>query len=215
MFITLEGGEGAGKTSVAKMLAAYFENKGIEVLLTREPGGCLLSEEIRTLVLEKKTTIYPRAELLLFLAARVQHLEEEILPALKRGVVVICDRFHDSTIAYQGYGRDLGASFVEDLCYKACTSFDGNSHFKPDLTFFLDVPVEVGLKRAFERRGGDDRIGQEKKVFHEKVREGFLALAKNEPDRIVTIDATYPLEIVLKNVEQELIRKGIDETYRK
>jgi dTMP kinase len=200
LFITLEGGEGVGKTTVAQILKSFFEAKGLTVLLTREPGGCHLSEEVRELLLRKRTKIFPKAELLLFLAARAQHIEEEILPALKKGCVVICDRFHDSSIAYQGFGRDLGEDEVKTLCEKGCGSL------RPDLTLLLDAPVEIGLKRASQRGELDDRIGEEIKTFHEKVREGFLTLAKKEPNRMVVIDATLPLKEVIEKIEHVLCK---------
>lgn len=194
LFITFEGGEGAGKTTLIDRLAKQFPS----VLQTREPGGTLLSEKIRALLLENHNApISSQAELLLFLAARAQHLQEKIIPALREGTTVLCDRFNESTIVYQGIARGLGKKYVQDLCNLSC----GNP--SADLTFYLDVPPEIGLKRASDRDTETDRIGSETLAFHNRVREGFLLLAKENP-RIKVIDATQSADHVYKQVLKEL-----------
>lgn len=199
MFITLEGGEGSGKTSLLLQLAAHFRSRGKEVVTTREPGGCLLAERVRALVLEEKAgvPISPLAELLLFLSARAQHIHEVILPALEAGKIVLCDRFHDSTLAYQGVGRALGLEEVRELCDKA------SQGLWPDRTFFLDVPPHLGLARARgvnkkEAASGEgDRIESAGLAFHEQVRQAFLQLAQAEPDRACVLDGSQSQQEVL------------------
>jgi dTMP kinase len=185
VFITLEGGEGAGKSTLQKHLAARLQAEGRQVLTTREPGGSDLGQQVREWVLDHNA-ISSRAELLLFLADRAQHVEQVILPALKEEKVVLCDRYSDSSIAYQGYGRDIGGELVQQLCDFATAGL------QPSLTLLLDIPPEQGLARA----PGRDRMESEELLFHEKVREGFHALAGQQPDRFVTIDATASLEEV-------------------
>jgi len=199
-FITLEGGEGAGKTTLINQIEAALLEKGYAVVKTREPGGSLLSEEIRSLVLCHKEDykIAPRAELLLFLAARAQHLEEKILPALEQGKIVLCDRFNDSTIVYQGIARQLGQAFVTQLCQHVC----GNTQV--NLTLLLDIDPAIGLKRvhdAYQSKdkevASQDRIELEQIDFHIKIREGFLSLAASEPERMKIIDASLSKSEVL------------------
>jgi dTMP kinase len=187
MFLTLEGGEGAGKSTLSKILKERFQAGGDEVVLTREPGGSLLGELIRDFALNPKYSPSPKAELLLFLAARAQHLDELILPALAEGKMVLCDRFHDSTIAYQGYGREADIQEVTDLCMAV------SGKYQPDLTLYLDIDPAIGLKRGSE---APDRLEQETLCFHQRLRRGFQELAKAHPDRIVTLDATLPIEEV-------------------
>lgn len=194
-FLTLEGGEGAGKSSVLEALKRGFEKEGIPVLFTREPGGTPLGEEIRHLLLapQQKYSVGPWAELFLFLSARAQHVEEVILPALEKGTWVLCDRFSDSTIAYQGYARGLGWERVQELCSAS------TGGLVPDLTLYLDVDPKEGLQRSrgVEKKEAEgqewDRLEQEALQFHEKVREGFLLLAEREK-RIQVIDANQSLE---------------------
>lgn len=199
-FITLEGGEGSGKTTLLHQLAAFLTKRGFDVLTTREPGGSQLGETIRDLVLHHHASlsITTKAELLLFLAARAQHIEEKILPALKAGQIVLCDRFNDSTIAYQGGARGLGIEYVRNLCQLICESVT------PELTLFLDVPPEIGLARSRlvqkEHAGvGElDRIESEALSFHQKIQSAFEYLAREEPLRIYTINATKTQEEVQK-----------------
>jgi dTMP kinase len=182
MFVTFEGGEGAGKSTLIKRLTSALEASQSPVFSTREPGGSALGEQLRELLLTFSGTLATRAELALFLAGRAQHLQEAILPALKEGKVVLCDRFNDSTIAYQAYGRGLELEAVR----KACQFF--SQGMEPDLTFYLDLDPSIGIervKRAFQL----DRFEQEQIAFHQKIRAGFLALAKENPRRIHVIDA--------------------------
>lgn len=186
LFITLEGPEGGGKTTQAQALAEWLRARGQAVVITREPGGDPLSEQIRALLQDPSLPLAPRAELLLFLAARAQHVAQVIRPALERGETVLCDRFSDSTIAYQSFGAGLPIASVRALNTFAT---DG---LEPDLTLLLDLDVAVGLQRQQEWTRMELR-GQE---FHRRVREGFLHLAKTNPERIRIIDAGQPLEAV-------------------
>lgn len=189
--ITFEGGDGGGKTTLIRSIKEALEAKGLTVLSTREPGGTPLGESIRTLVLNTPISIHPMAELLLFLSSRVQHLEEVIKPALKKGVYVLCDRFNDSSMAYQGVARQLGLEKVEDLCRLATDPFE------PDLTFYLDIDPKIGLQRA-SQVSPHDRLEQEKLDFHQRVQEGFLLLCQRFPHRIHKLDATHPPNAVFK-----------------
>lgn len=196
LFITIEGGEGSGKSTLSQKLAEELQKRGYEVVKTREPGGSALSEYLRNLLLNPspQMKIGSRAELLLFLAARAQHIEELIAPALRESKVVICERFNDSTIAYQGSARHLGMHAVENLCKAA---FEGCS--QPDCTLFLDIDPEEGFKRVKAQRGeAIDRMEKEKLQFHREVRQGYLHLADQHQDRIVVLDAALPLETVFK-----------------
>jgi dTMP kinase len=186
MFITFEGGEGAGKSTLARRVFEELK-RDKSVIFTREPGGTPFGEEIRNWLLHKKDDIKitARAELFLFLAARAQHIEEVIEPALRAGKIVLCDRFSDSTVAYQGEARGLGLDYVLECSDLACM------HLRPDLTFFVDLEPKLGLERVARRRarsGKADRIEEEEFSFHESVYKGFLALAQAFPERIVKLD---------------------------
>jgi dTMP kinase len=198
-FITIEGGEGSGKTTLIKRLKELFSEE--DVVVTREPGSTSLGEKIRQLLLEKdiKTPVSPYAELSLFLAARAQHIEDVIRPALNNKKIVICDRYNDSTIAYQGYARELGVEKVKDLC-----DFISQG-VTPNVTFYLDIEPSMGLERIKAKKPYD-RIESEKILFHQKIREGFLQIAKEEPGRFHVIDATSSPEDVFSSVES-LIKK--------
>lgn len=186
-FITLEGGEGVGKTTNLNYLKDYLTSHGIPVILTREPGGTRLAEKIRTMLLQQTDEIITdQAELLLMFAARSQHIKHVIGPALHDGSWVICDRFTDATYAYQGGGRNMSAHAIQWL-----EQFVQGS-LKPDLTFLLDAPVEIGLKRA-RHRGALDRIESETLAFFEQVRRAYLLQAKLEPERIKVIKSDQPL----------------------
>lgn len=182
MFLSIEGGDGAGKTTLIHYLKKVFEEKRRQVLITREPGGCPLAEQIRDWLLsaDSSVSIGKRAEMLLFLAARAQNIEEVIKPALDVGTFVICDRFHDSTVAYQAYGRQEDPLFVRRLCHEAC------GLLVPELTLYLDVDVEVGKGRI---SGSKDRIEAEAQTFHERVRAGYWQIAQDDPSRFFIIDA--------------------------
>lgn len=195
LFVTLEGGEGAGKSTLMHALAQVLKDQGYVVVTTREPGGTPLGEKIRQWLLshDSDVSIGAQAELLLFLAARAQHIEELIAPALSRGEVVICDRFHDSTIAYQVAGRGLDGKATDQLCRLVCREY------MPDLTLFLDVETEVGLNRARKRSAQvSDRIESEKIEFHIRVRQAFLSLVQQEPERIHRVDANREKSAVFK-----------------
>ena len=179
--ITLEGIEGCGKSTQARLLAWRLREAGHRVLLTAEPGGTRLGKTARAALLDPKRRIEPLAEWFLFEADRAQHVGEVINPALRRGMVVICDRFSDSTRAYQGFGRGFGLEAVESVDRLA------TGGLKPRLTFVLDLPVSEGLKRA-RKRGKLSRIEREQLKFHEKIRAAFLVLATREPDRIKVVD---------------------------
>ncbi len=182
LFITFEGGEGCGKSLQAKRLFKRLEVLGIPVLLTREPGGTPLGERISRWLKWSHPDITPLTELMLFNASRAQLVAEVIMPALKEGKVVICDRYTDSTIAYQSYGRGLDLEMVRTL------NRDATQGLKPTLTFLLDIPAEDGLARKGDRK--QDRFEQERISFHRRVRQGYLKLALEEPERWLVIDAT-------------------------
>lgn len=205
-FITFEGGDGSGKTTLIDKVLENLSLRGFKVIKTREPGGTKLSEEVRTLVL--KNTDYevsPYAELCLYLAARAQHIKEVIRPSLDQGKIVLCDRFNDSTIAYQGYGRNLDVDKVESFCAFV------TENLKPDLTFYLNIDPKVAIKRAKKPidnlQKGYDRIENEKISFHEKIREAFLTLSEKEPDRFIIIDASKTKEEVLKTALEALEKR--------
>jgi thymidylate kinase len=198
VFIVVEGGEGAGKTQFTQALSKRLMEEGKEVVLTREPGGSALGEQLRDLVLDVTQEISSYAELLLFLAARAQHIQEKILPALESGKTVICDRFHDSTIVYQGIAGGLGEAFVTDLCYRVV----GDEPFLPDITFLLDLPEKEGLLRK-TRQKNLDRFEQKPTSFHRAAREGFISLAERSPDRYKILDALLPTEV---SVDQALLQ---------
>lgn len=183
-FITLEGGEGGGKSTQARRLAEMLERETGEILLTREPGGSPGAEQIRGLLVDGEVHRWDAVtETLLHFAARRDHLANTVRPALERGAWVISDRFADSTMAYQGYGHGVDRSAIADL-YRICVG-----SLKPDLTLILDLPVEAGLARAVGRGGGEDRYERMDVAFHERLRQGFLEIARQEPARCVVIDA--------------------------
>lgn len=198
LFITLEGGEGAGKSTQIDKLRVWWENRGRKVLVTRQPGGTPMAEKIRDLVLHDDSgSIDPLTELLLLFAARAQFLHEQVRPALARGVVVLCDRFTDSTYAYQGAGRGMPATQISALE----TLVHGD--LQPDLTLLLDLPVSEGMARAAGRSAAD-RIEQESLAFFERVRQGFLQRARSQPDRFVVVDASGTPQEVWMLISAEL-----------
>ncbi len=185
LFITLEGGEGSGKSTQSKRLQAILESEGHSVVITREPGGSPGAEAIRSLLVTGETDRWDgMTEALLLFAARRDHVERTIKPALDRGAIVICDRFTDSTMAYQGYGHDLGREPVEQLNKIALNDI------KPDITLILDLAVEEGLKRAVSRGGDEQRYEDMDVAFHHRLREGFIDISKRDPNRCHIIDAT-------------------------
>ena len=192
MFISLEGPDGAGKSSVLEALIPILEAKGQAFVTTREPGGVAVAEKIRDVVLDPKhTEIDEKTELLLYIASRRQHLVERILPALDRGEMVLVDRFIDSSVAYQGFGRGLK---VADIDWLNDFATDG---LKPDLTLYFDIEAEEGLARiAKSKERGADRLDRESVEWHQRVREGYLSILEKEPNRVRKIDASQPLEKV-------------------
>lgn len=198
LFITIEGPDGAGKSTQVPFLKRTLEEKGYNVVLTREPGGTVIGEKIRELLLDKTNKeMSDTTEALLYAASRAQHVAELILPALKEGKVVLCDRFVDSSIAYQGEGRGLGMGPIENINDFATMGL------KPDLTIFLDIDPEKGLKRVKATKEVD-RLEQEKLDFHRKVYKGYKELAKKDPKRIKVIDASQTMEEVSRDIEREI-----------
>ncbi len=194
-FITFEGAEGSGKSTQIRNAVAFLKKKGRSVVMLREPGGTRISERVREILLDKNNKEMSHiTELLLYLAARAQIVHEKILPALKEGKVVICDRFEDSTRAYQGFGRKIPLAAIEEASKLV------RGTLKPDLTFVLDIDIVKGLKRG----GRHDRIERESLSFHERVRRGFLALAKKEPRRMVVLDTSQSMELVSQEVWERL-----------
>ncbi|MCI1245400.1 MAG: dTMP kinase [Bacilli bacterium] len=194
MFITMEGGEGSGKSTAIKEIVAELRKEGHEVVLTREPGGTPISEEIRDIILDKKNTAMdPKTEALLYAASRRQHIVEKILPALKAGKIVICDRYLDSSLAYQGGARGIGIDKVYEMNQFATEGL------LPDLTILFDIEPKEGLKRIADNAGREvNRLDIERLPFHEKVRASFRKLAKRFPDRYVVIDASKGKKEVLE-----------------
>ena len=198
--ITIEGPDGAGKSTGAKKVAAYLRAKGHRVYLTREPGGTRIGEKIREILLDSQNKEMDfKTEVLLYAAARAQILEEAIKPNLAKGIIVICDRFVDSSIAYQGYGRNLDLEFVKRVNYLTIAGCI------PDLTILLDLPVREGLQRV-RNQGRPDRLENEEISFHRQVREGFLKIAAEETVRVKKLDAFNPPEIVYENMIQLIER---------
>lgn len=198
-FLTFEGPECAGKTTHIRMLKEHFQKKGAEILVTREPGGTEIGEELRDIVKHHigESAVVDEAELLLFAASRAQLVRKVILPALEKGVNVICDRFADSTTAYQGYARGIDLDFIAKLnAFATCGCF-------PDLTIILDLDPEKSLERRLKRDETlllEDRIESEELGFHRKVRNGFLKIAAMEPNRVKVINTDQPAEIVHRQI---------------
>ena len=197
MLITIEGGEGAGKSTVMTAIVELLSARGREVVQTREPGGTIVGEAIRALLLDPAGRLAAETELLLMFAARAQLVREVIRPALARGAVVLSDRFTDASFAYQGGGRGIDMSCIAELERWV-------AGIKPDLTFLLDIGVEQGLQRARTRGGEPDRIESERGDFFQRVRAAYLARAAAEPERFRVIDASQSQEMVLAEVSREL-----------
>ncbi|HBG49404.1 MAG TPA: dTMP kinase [Cyanobacteria bacterium UBA9971] len=191
LFITFEGADGSGKSTQLKMAAEFFRNKGFEVVSTRDPGGTPLGQKIREILLHHDGKVASYCELFLYLADRAQHIDEKIIPALEEGKVVLCDRYVDSSLAYQGYARGIDTEEILMLNNIVAKSL------MPDLTFVFDVSIEVAEQRVGETK---DRLESEAKEFHQKVRFGFLDLAKKFPNRIKVIDANQEIEKVHSDV---------------
>lgn len=195
LFVTFEGGEGSGKSTVLKQVNKILLSEGHSTLLTREPGGTPISEQIRNVILDKaNTSMDPRTEALLYAASRRQHLVEKIWPALKEGKIVLCDRFLDSSLAYQGGARGLGMDEILEV-----NRYATEGQF-PDITLFFDLDPSIGLQRIAANAGREvNRLDLERMTFHEKVRASFQKLASLYPERYVTIDASQPLEKVVED----------------
>lgn len=207
-FVTFEGIEGSGKTTQIGYLETYLKQKGFKVVRTREPGGTRLGERLRNVLLKEKLEISPYAELFLIMAQRAQHMEEVILPSLNEGKFVLCDRFIDATVAYQGYGRGIDLDLIKYLNQIV------TRNVKPHLTLLLDCDVDASLGR--KARVGEirkDRFEREEKEFHERVRRGYLEIAASEPERIVILDGTKQRTVLKREaisaVQKILIAHGI------
>ena len=203
-FITFEGIEGSGKTTQIQLLTEQMEQQGHQIVVTREPGGCPIADRIRGILLNpENSALVPRAELLLYAAARAQHVNEIISPALKAGKTVLCDRFTDATLAYQGYGRGLDHSLIKQLNLLA------SGDIQPDLTLLLDLPVEQGLGRALQREEiqqdrTEGRFEREALEFHQSVRDGYHALADQDPERFRVIDADRSLQQIHSEITETI-----------
>jgi len=208
-FITFEGIEGSGKSTQIALLANYLSARGIRNVLTREPGGTLIGDQVRKILLDPANrSLDPTAELLLYAASRAQHLREIILPALANGMTVLCDRFSDATLAYQGYGRRLDIEMIRSLDRIVTTGM------RPDLTILFDIEATMGIARARGRNNSlgleaEARFENEELVFHDRVRQGYLKLVAQEPARFRIVDASGTSEAV-----QEQVRKIVDERLR-
>lgn len=199
IFITFEGIDGCGKSTQCEMLKDYLKDSGKDFIFVREPGGTVIGERIREILLDKKNSqMTPRAELLLFEAARAQITDEVIKPALEEGKIVLCDRFFDSSSAYQGMARGMGMDFVASLNMAA------TGGLKPDITFFFDISAEEALLRRGKRGEASDRIELAGLKFQEDVRKGYLELAAKSEGRVVTLDATKSIEEIFEEVKESL-----------
>lgn len=193
-FITFEGGEGSGKTSIINKLVPLLEKEGISCLTSREPGGVEIAEKIRNIILDPANTkMCYETEALLFAASRMQHLKEKIIPALEEDKLVICDRYLDSSLVYQGICRGLGIDKVKTVNSFACD-------YMPSITFFIDVTPEVGLARLKGRSEKLDRLDKEKIDFHNKIYNGYVTLANVYPDRIKRIDGNRDIDLIVKDI---------------
>ncbi len=198
VFITFEGSEGCGKSTQVKLLCAFLKKKRKNVLWIREPGGIKISEKIRDILLDDRNKEMARScEVLLYMAARAQLVEEKILPALKKGAVIVCDRFLDSTLAYQGYGCGVNVAFIKKIGDYV------TRHIKPDLSFLLDLETYKGLSRIQKPK---DRIEQRSLSYHNRVRKGYLAIAKQEPRRVKVVNARQSREEIQEIIQQHVLR---------
>ncbi len=206
-FITFEGIEGCGKSTQVRLAAERLSRTGHEVVVTREPGGCPIADAIRAILLDaRNSAMVPMTELLLYAAARAQHIAEVVEPALASGKIVLCDRFTDSTLTYQGFGRKLDRELIAQLNTLAAGSI------KPDMTLLFDCPVETGLARAMARINAnsaarEERFEQESLLFHERIRDGFLSLAAAEPSRFVVLDGSRSIGEIETMVTESILMR--------
>lgn len=198
-FITFEGPEGSGKTTVIREITQRLESEGWEVVVTREPGGVKTGEDIRKILLEGEA-IDDRSEALLFAASRREHLVNKVLPALREGKVVLCDRYIDSSLAYQGYARGIGVEEVRSI-----NEFAINGLY-PDLTLYLDIRASVGIQRINDNQRTQNRLDREKLDFHEKVVEGYRQIIHNKPNRFAVINAEQSIEEVVNSAYESIIK---------
>lgn len=200
LFITFEGGEGSGKTTIIEELKKKLENK-YSLVLSREPGGVKIAEDIRKIILDPlNTAMCDETEALLFAASRMQHLKEKVIPALNEGKIVLCDRYIDSSLVYQGYSRGLGIEKVLEVNGFA-------TKYMPLITFFIDVTPEVGLSRLKGRNNKIDRLDQEKFEFHKKIYEGYLKLCEMYPNRIVKINGDRPINDIVEEIYGIIVQR--------
>lgn len=205
LFVTFEGIEGCGKTTQITRLAEALRQQNLDIVVTREPGGCQISDKIRSILLDSKNdSMVPETELLLYTAARAQHMSQVVRPALDQGKIVLCDRFCDATLAYQGYGRHLDLEIINQLNHYAC---QGTT---PDVTLLLDLPVQDGLGRARNRNAqsetlDEDRFEQESLKFHQRIRDAYLLFSQQQSDRIKVIDATGDFDEVYHRISSTLL----------
>ena len=201
LFISIEGPDGAEKTTVLEYFIGFFQDREVELVMTREPGGTPIGEKLRSILLDKNNSeMSAITEMLIYAASRAQHVAQLIRPAIERGAVVVCDRYIDSSIAYQGYGRSLGG-MVEEVNLHA---IDG---IQPDLTIFLDLDPEVGKRRILCDRKECDRLEQEKLEFHYRVYEGYKAIEKAHPNRVVAVDASRTIEELREEIYKRIFRR--------
>lgn len=200
LFVTFEGGDASGKTTQIGLLADWLKEQGKTVVVTREPGGSDLGNELRDIVLHRRGFIAPRAEALIYAADRAHHIHEVVRPALERGEVVLQDRYLDSSVAYQGAGRVLDPSEVREV------SLWATEGLMPDVTVLLDVPADIGLARQASEERAYDRLEAEALEFHERVRDSYLAIAQENPDRVVVIDGTAAIDEVHRAVLERVSR---------
>jgi len=200
LFITLEGGDGSGKSTQSRLLLEWLTGAGHTVVVSREPGGTDLGVELREIILHRRGYIAPRAEALLYAADRAHNIATKVRPALERGEIVLQDRYFDSSVAYQGAGRVLDGTEVRNLSLWAAEGLI------PDLTILLDIDVEVGRARLDESRSKYDRLEAEQRDFHSRVRDSYLELAAAEPERFLVVDATRPVEAIADAIRERVER---------